>query len=155
MAFSFRREGLHQPHNDQPADDRRQDHERPPRIGGVEVIGVVNPAEGAEEEGVVDDRDHGAEEDRAEGGDNADDEGEHDQGGQADGPRFALKFGRFGRRGGGRDSGIGHGSYAPGRVGLSCTLGLARSRIPADFLRIFPSFPAPDRGRGVNSSGDP
>ncbi len=82
MALGLGREGLHQPHHDQPADDRHQDHERPPGARRIELVGVVEETEFPQEQNVVDDSDHVAEHHRADRRDHADEEGQNDEDGQ-------------------------------------------------------------------------
>ena len=130
MALGLGREGLHQPDDDEAADDRRQDDERPPRARRIELVGVVEDAELAEEEEVVDGPDHVAEDHGAERGDDADDQGKDDEDGERKGAILSGKFrGRGCRRGCG---GVGHGlGGLAGRrkVAPWCTLRRAGSRV--------------------------
>jgi hypothetical protein len=75
VAFRLGREGLHQPHDDQAADDGRQDDEGAPWTRRVEGVGVVVETEPAEKEKIMNPRDHGAEHHRAERGHDADENG--------------------------------------------------------------------------------
>jgi len=89
VAFGFRGEILDNPHDDQAADDRREEHPVAEALWSLEDVGVVAETEDAEIRGVVNDRDQRAQGHSADARDDSDREREQTEREQADAPLIA------------------------------------------------------------------